>query len=199
MPFACPVIFVIISFVCRVRRMLRVLAGVAGAGLSFMAGGVAKEKLDQHRENRALATAFKENVFMKSLSVAAEESQRERSFIMIKPDGVQRGLVGEIIKRFEQKGFKLVAIRMMRPGLDHLKAHYADLSARSFFPGLVSYMDSGPVVAMCWEGDGVVKTGRVMLGETNPKDSKPGTIRGDYCIQVSPMKLIFALSDGNRH
>ena len=185
MPFACPVIFVIISFVCRVRRMLRVLAGVAGAGLSFMAGGVAKEKLDQQRENRALATAFKENVFMKSLSVAAEESQRERSFIMIKPDGVQRGLVGEIIKRFEQKGFKLVAIRMMRPGLDHLKAHYADLSARSFFPGLVSYMDSGPVVAMCWEGDGVVKTGRVMLGETNPKDSKPGTIRGDYCIQVS--------------
>merc|ERR1711874_827463 len=81
-------------------------------------------------------------------------------------------------------GFKLVAIRMMRPGLDHLKAHYADLSARSFFPGLVSYMDSGPVVAMCWEGQGVVKTGRVMLGETNPKDSKPGTIRGDYCIQV---------------
>merc|ERR1712020_725486 len=101
------------------------------------------------------------------------------SFIMIKPDGVQRGLVGEVIKRF-----KLVAIRMMRPGLDHLKAHYADLSARPFFPGLVSYMDSGPVVAMCWEGDGVVKTGRVMLGETNPRDSKPGTIRGDYCIQV---------------
>ena len=164
--------------------MFRVFAGVAGAGLSFMAGGLAKEKLDQQRENRALATAFKENVFMKSLSVAAEESQRERSFIMIKPDGVQRGLVGEIIKRFEQKGFKLVAIRMMRPGLDHLKAHYADLSARSFFPGLVSYMDSGPVVAMCWEGEGVVKTGRVMLGETNPRDSKPGTIRGDYCIQV---------------
>merc|ERR1712073_145752 len=75
---------------------------------------------------------------------------RERTFIMLKPDAVQRGLVGEIIKRFEQKGFKLVAIRMMRPGLDHLKAHYADLSARPFFPGLVSYMDSGPVVAMCW-------------------------------------------------
>ena len=164
--------------------MLRVFAGVAGAGLSFMAGGIAKEKLDQQRENKAFA-AFRENVYNKSMSLSAEESQRERSFIMIKPDGVQRGLVGEIIKRFEQKGFKLVAIRMMRPGLDHLKAHYADLSARPFFPGLVSYMDSGPVVAMCWEGDGVVKTGRVMLGETNPKDSKPGTIRGDYCIQVS--------------
>ena len=166
--------------------MLRVLTGVAGAGLSFLAGGLAKERLDQQRENTALLTAFRENVYIKSLSVSAEEQQkqRERSFIMIKPDGVQRGLVGEIIKRFEQKGFKLVAIRMMRPGLDHLKAHYADLSARPFFPGLVSYMDSGPVVAMCWEGDGVVKTGRVMLGETNPRDSKPGTIRGDYCIQV---------------
>merc|ERR1711983_669146 len=108
----------------------------------------------------------------------------ERTFIMIKPDGVQRGLVGEIIKRFEQKGFKLVAIRMMRPGKEHLEEHYADLAKRPFFPGLVKYMDSGPVVAMCWEGDGAVKTGRVMLGETNPKDSKPGTIRGDYCIQV---------------
>ena len=75
--------------------------------------------------------------------------------------------------------------RMMRPGQKHLEEHYADLSKRPFFPGLVKYMDSGPVVAMCWEGQGVVKTGRVMLGETNPKDSKPGTIRGDYCIQVS--------------
>merc|ERR1712210_439749 len=77
-----------------------------------------------------------------------------RTFIMIKPDGVQRGLVGEIVKRFEQKGFKLVAIRMMRPGEAHLREHYADLSARSFFPGLVSYMDSGPVVAMAWDWQG---------------------------------------------
>merc|ERR1712058_148035 len=102
----------------------------------------------------------------------------------IKPDGVQRGLVGEIIKRFEAKGFKLVAIRMMEPGEAHLREHYADLSARPFFPGLVSYMASGPVVAMVWEGENVVKTGRVMLGETNPRDSKPGTIRGDLCITV---------------
>merc|ERR1719471_2684107 len=108
----------------------------------------------------------------------------ERTFIMIKPDGVQRGLVGDIIKRFEQKGFKLVAIRMMAPGEAHLREHYADLAARSFFPGLVKYMASGPVVAMAWEGENVVKTGRVMLGETNPRDSKPGTIRGDYCITV---------------
>merc|ERR1712236_112990 len=82
------------------------------------------------------------------------------------------------------KGFKLVAIRMMAPGEAHLREHYADLAARSFFPGLVKYMASGPVVAMAWEGENAVKTGRAMLGETNPRDSKPGTIRGDYCITV---------------
>lgn len=67
---------------------------------------------------------------------------------------------------------------------DLLNKHYADLSERPFFPGLIKYMSSGPVVAMVWEGKGVVKTGRVMLGATNPADSAPGTIRGDYCIDV---------------
>merc|ERR1712133_123819 len=108
----------------------------------------------------------------------------ERTFIMIKPDGVQRGLVGDIIKRFEQKGFKLVAMKFMQASEEHLRKHYADLSERPFFPGLVKYMASGPVVPMVWEGLNVVKTGRVMLGETNPKDTKPGTIRGDFAIQV---------------
>merc|ERR1739846_191735 len=109
---------------------------------------------------------------------------RERTFIMLKPDAVQRGLVGEIIKRFEQKGFKLVAMKMMHASVEHLEEHYADLKGKGFFPGLVEYMSSGPVVPMVWEGLNVVKTGRVMLGETNPKDSLPGTIRGDFCIQV---------------
>ena len=128
----------------------------------------------------------------------------ERTFIMIKPDGVQRGLCGDIIKRFEQKGFKLVAMKFMQvlnsvrvqvaikimkfeslqASEDHLKKHYADLSSKPFFAGLVKYMSTGPVLAMVWEGLDVVKTGRVMLGETNPKDSKPGTIRGDFCIQI---------------
>merc|ERR1712051_670798 len=102
----------------------------------------------------------------------------------IKQDGVQRGLVGDIIKRFEQKGFKLVAMKFMQASEELLKEHYADLSSKGFFPGLVKYMASGPVVPMVWEGLNVVKTGRVMLSETNPRDSKPGTIRGDYCIQV---------------
>jgi len=116
--------------------------------------------------------------------VATKPDKTERTFIMVKPDGVQRGLVGEIIKRFEQKGFKLVAMKFMQASEDHLRQHYADLSHLPFFPGLVKHMASGPVVAMVWEGLGVVKTGRIMLGETNPADSKPGTIRGDFCIQI---------------
>ncbi|CAH2308021.1 nucleoside diphosphate kinase [Pelobates cultripes] len=111
-------------------------------------------------------------------------ANQERTFIAVKPDGVQRGLVGDIIKRFEQKGFRLVAMKIMQAPKDLLKQHYIDLKDRPFYNGLVEYMSSGPVVPMVWEGLNVVKTGRVMLGETNPADSKPGTIRGDFCIQV---------------
>uniref|UniRef100_H3AA07 Nucleoside diphosphate kinase n=1 Tax=Latimeria chalumnae TaxID=7897 RepID=H3AA07_LATCH len=111
-------------------------------------------------------------------------ANKERTFIAVKPDGVQRGLMGEIIKRFEQKGFKLVAAKFLQASEDLLKTHYIDLKDRPFYAGLVKYVNSGPVLAMVWEGLNVVKTGRVMLGETNPADSKPGTIRGDFCIQV---------------
>ncbi|KAK5895554.1 hypothetical protein CgunFtcFv8_009238 [Champsocephalus gunnari] len=111
--------------------------------------------------------------------------QKERTFIAIKPDGVQRGIIGEVIKRFETKGFKLVGMKMLHAPQDLLEEHYIDLKERPFFPTLMKYMTSGPVVAMVWEGKGAVKTGRVMLGETNPADSKPGTIRGDFCIDVS--------------
>lgn len=109
---------------------------------------------------------------------------RERTFIMIKPDGVQRGLVGQIIERFEKKGFKLVGLKFVWPSEELLQKHYSDLASRPFFPGLVKYMSSGPVVPMVWEGLNAVKTGRQMLGATNPADSLPGTIRGDLCIQV---------------
>ncbi|KAL4648093.1 nucleoside diphosphate kinase A-like isoform X1 [Arapaima gigas] len=117
-------------------------------------------------------------------SEPAMASTEERTFIAIKPDGVQRALVGEIIKRFEQKGFKLVGMKLLHASEELLRNHYDDLKDRPFFPGLVKYMHSGPIVAMVWEGLNVVKTGRVMLGETNPADSKPGTIRGDFCVQV---------------
>lgn len=110
--------------------------------------------------------------------------RKERTFIMIKPDGVERGLVGEIIKRFERKGFKLVAMKCMQSSEQHLQQHYADLADKPFFAGLVQYMASGPLVPMVWEGQDAVKTGRAMLGETRPQDSSPGTIRGDFAVQV---------------
>merc|ERR1712088_396921 len=108
----------------------------------------------------------------------------ERTFIAIKPDGVQRGLVGKILKRFEQRGFKLVAMKLCMPGKEHLEKHYADLSSKPFFAGLVEYMNYGPICAMVWEGLDVVRQGRVMLGETNPLASAPGTIRGDFCTDL---------------
>ena len=103
---------------------------------------------------------------------------------MIKPDGVQRGLVGEIIKRFEAKGYKLVAMKLTAPGKEHMEKHYEDLSGLKFFPGLIAYMTSGPVCAMVWEGGNVVLEGRKMLGATKPAESAMGTIRGDFCIEV---------------
>jgi nucleoside-diphosphate kinase len=103
---------------------------------------------------------------------------------MIKPDGVQRGLVGEIIKRFESKGYKLIAMKLTAPGKEHMEKHYADLKTKKFFPGLIEYMTSGPVVGMVWQGKNAVLEGRKMLGATMPSDSAMGTIRGDFCIEV---------------
>ncbi|GAA5999443.1 uncharacterized protein JCM10292_001295 [Rhodotorula paludigena] len=108
----------------------------------------------------------------------------EQTYIMIKPDGVQRGLVGEIIGRFEKRGYQLVALKLTTPSREHLEKHYADLAGKGFFKGLINYMASGPVVAMVWEGKDAVKTGRTILGATNPLASAPGTIRGDYAIDV---------------
>ncbi|KAI4518284.1 nucleoside diphosphate kinase [Schizophyllum commune] len=111
-------------------------------------------------------------------------SVNERTYIMIKPDGVQRGLVGKIIQRFEERGFKLVAMKLVHASVEHLEKHYGDLAGKPFFPGLVKYMASGPVVAMVWQGLDAVKTGRSMLGATNPLASAPGSIRGDFALAV---------------
>lgn len=109
----------------------------------------------------------------------------ERSFVALKPDAVQRGLIGDIIKRFEQKGYKLVAMKLLKPTSAQAAEHYADLSKKPFFPGLVAFFSSGPIVAMVWEGQGVVKGTRQLLGTTNPVDSMPGSIRGDFCVGAS--------------
>ncbi|XP_021285967.1 nucleoside diphosphate kinase B-like isoform X1 [Herrania umbratica] len=108
----------------------------------------------------------------------------EQTFIMIKPDGVQRGLVGEIISRFEKKGFYLKGMKLVNVDRTFAERHYADLSAKSFFDGLVEYIISGPVVAMIWEGKNVVLTGRKIIGATNPSESAPGTIRGDFAVEI---------------
>ncbi|KAL3381035.1 hypothetical protein AABB24_001256 [Solanum stoloniferum] len=108
----------------------------------------------------------------------------EQTFIMIKPDGVQRGLVGEIIGRFEKKGFSLKGLKLITVDRAFAEKHYADLSAKPFFNGLVEYIVSGPVVAMVWEGKGVVATGRKIIGATNPLESAAGTIRGDFAIDI---------------
>ncbi len=108
----------------------------------------------------------------------------EKSFIMIKPDGVQRGLVGDIISRFETKGFMLVGLKQMAVSRELAEAHYAVHKERPFFSGLVEYIISAPVVAMVWEGDGVIASARKLIGATNPLDAEPGTIRGDYGITI---------------
>lgn len=99
---------------------------------------------------------------------------------MVKPDGVQRGLVGEVIRRLEQKGFRLVALKMMRIDRATAEEHYAEHRTRPFFAELVDFITSGPVVAMVWEGEGVVQAVRTMMGKTNPLEAAPGTIRGDF-------------------
>lgn len=108
----------------------------------------------------------------------------ERTFLMIKPDGVQRNLVGTIIQRFEAKGFQLAGLKLMQVSRTRAEEHYGEHKERPFFSGLVEFITSGPVVAMVWEGKGVVAAARKMMGKTNPLDSEPGTIRGDFGIDI---------------
>lgn len=109
----------------------------------------------------------------------------ERTLVLIKPDGVQRRLMGEIIKRFEQRGLKLVASKFMAVSRELAEEHYAIHKGKPFYEGLVSYITSAPVMAMVWEGPNAVKAVRQMMGATNPLDAAPGTIRHDYALMVS--------------
>nr|1LEO_A Chain A, NUCLEOSIDE DIPHOSPHATE KINASE [Dictyostelium discoideum] len=109
---------------------------------------------------------------------------KERTFLAVKPDGVARGLVGEIIARYEKKGFVLVGLKQLVPTKDLAESHYAEHKERPFFGGLVSFITSGPVVAMVFEGKGVVASARLMIGVTNSLASAPGSIRGDFGVDV---------------
>lgn len=108
----------------------------------------------------------------------------ERTYVMIKPDGVQRNLVGQIIARFEQKGLKIVALKMLQISRELAERHYGEHKGKPFFEPLVSYITSGPVVAMVLEGKDAVSTVRDMMGATNPLKAAPGTIRGTYGMDI---------------
>jgi len=108
----------------------------------------------------------------------------ERTFVAVKPDGVQRGLVGEVISRLERRGLKLVAIRIMQVDAELAGRHYAEHVNRPFFSSLVSFITSGPIVAMIWEADNAVALARQTMGATNPAEASPGTVRGDLGIDI---------------
>ena len=108
----------------------------------------------------------------------------EKTFLAIKPDGVQRGLVGKVISRLESKGYKLIAIKLIQVGNELAKKHYGEHKDKPFFKGLVDFITSGPIVAMVWEGKDAVGTIRKMMGKTNPLEAELGTIRGDFGIDI---------------
>ncbi|KAK4256976.1 hypothetical protein QN277_006629 [Acacia crassicarpa] len=121
-------------------------------------------------------------IFLPHLVASLE--QVDESYIMVKPDGVQRGFVGEIISRFERKGFKLKGLKLFQCSKELAEEHYKELKAKPFFPKLVDYITSGPVVCMAWEGVGVVASARKLIGSTDPLQAEPGTIRGDLAVQT---------------
>ncbi|KAM8798491.1 nucleoside diphosphate kinase, mitochondrial [Eudromia elegans] len=110
---------------------------------------------------------------------------REQTLVLLKPDAVQRRLLGDLIKRFERRGFKLVAMKLLQANQGILDKHYEQLRQKPFYPALLAYMTSGPLVAMVWEGYNVVLSTRAMVGDTNPAAAQPGTIRGDFSMHVS--------------
>ena len=111
-------------------------------------------------------------------------TQRERTFVMAKPDAVQRGLIGEIISRFEDRGLKLVGAKFIQIERSLAEEHYGEHEDKPFFDGLVGFITSGPVMAMVWEGQDATAQVRRMMGETDPADSDPGTIRGDFGLDL---------------
>jgi len=113
-----------------------------------------------------------------------EETTVERTLILVKPNGVARGLVGEVIARFERRGFRLAGMKLLIVDRALAEKHYAEHVGKGFFEDLVSFITSGPIVAMVVEGISAVKVSRDMMGATNPVDAAPGTIRGDYALEI---------------
>ena len=108
----------------------------------------------------------------------------ERSLVLVKPDGVQRGLIGEVIARFERRGLRLAGAKFMQVSLELAKTHYAEHEGKPFYDGLISYITSAPVMAMVWEGPNSVAAIRQTVGSTKPVEAAPGTIRHDFALEV---------------
>ena len=108
----------------------------------------------------------------------------EKTFVMIKPDGVRRSLVGECIRRFEARGLKLVELKLLTPSQELAEEHYGAHRDKPFFPSVVEFIISGPVVAMILEGESAIAAVRQMVGATRPLEAAPGSIRGDYALEV---------------
>ena len=108
----------------------------------------------------------------------------ERTFLMVKPDGVQRSIIGDVVSRFENKGYQLVGSKLMQITKELAEQHYGEHKERPFFGELVDFITSGPVFAMVWEGENVISTSRLLVGATNPSEATPGTIRGDFAVTV---------------
>jgi nucleoside-diphosphate kinase len=111
-------------------------------------------------------------------------TQMDRTLIILKPDAVQRGLSGEIIRRFEARGLKIAAMKMMQVSRELAEEHYAEHQGKGFYEGLVSYITSGPVIVMALEGKNVTAVTRHTIGATNPLQADVGTIRGDLAIEI---------------
>ena len=109
----------------------------------------------------------------------------EKTFLMVKPDGVERQVIGDIVDRFERRGFELKGAKLMVASKELAEKHYAEHAERPFFGELVDFITSGPVFAMVWEGENVIKLARTMMGATKPEDSNPGTSRGDFARTLS--------------
>jgi nucleoside-diphosphate kinase len=109
----------------------------------------------------------------------------QRTFVAVKPDGVGRGLVGEVIARLERKGLRLVGLKMMRVSEELAGRHYEAHREKPFFAGLVAFITSGPIVAMVWEGQDAIAVARNVMGATDPAKAAPGTLRGDFAMQIA--------------
>jgi nucleoside-diphosphate kinase len=113
------------------------------------------------------------------------EGSLERTLVVIKPDGVKRGLVGELLGRFERKGLKVIAAKMLKVTPEHAQRHYAEHQGKPFYPSLIQHITSGPIVAFALEGRSAIAVVRLLTGATNPQTAAPGTIRGDFGLGIT--------------